>query len=404
MSRRLTPPLWLLVLVTFSGTLAMHMFVPALPAAAHDLRTTSAAAQMTITMYVLGLAIGQLVYGPLSDRYGRRPTLIAGLMLYTAAGMVCLLAPNVHVLIAARFAQALGGCAGLLLARAIVRDTADAHSTLRRLAMLSLITMVGPGLAPLLGGVIAAMFGWREVLVCFVALGLIGLATSWQLLPETLSPRDPQAPPSRLSADYLALLRSPEFVGCVIGGGCATTGFYAFIAAAPFLFVEQLHQPVEAVGIYLCVLILGISTGNFIASRLVGRVSVDTLMVSANAISLICALFLLADVLLFGLDTTRIVAGMFLYCAGAGMCSPAVSTKAMSLNPQVSGSAAGLFGFAQMAIGALCTLLAALGNDHGFSAIVVMVGAGVLGQAAFWVSITRRPRALPIEKPVLRRS
>ena len=389
---RPAPPLWLLVIVTFSGTLAMHMFVPALATAARDLGTTPAAIKLTISLYVLGLAAGQLVYGPLSDKYGRRPTLIAGLLVYTVAGGVCMLATSVHVLVAARFAQALGGCAGLLLGRAIVRDTANADDTLRRLAMLSLLTMVGPGLAPLLGGLVAASLGWRAVFACFVALGAVGLIVSWRLLPETRPLAKADEARSSLSADYAALLRSPAFVGIAIGGGCATTSFYAFIAAAPFLFIDQLHRPVEAVGMYLCVLILGLSAGNITASRLVGRVSLDKLMVGGNAISVAAAIFLLADLYLFGPDTVRIVSGMFVYCVGVGMCSPAVSTKAMSVNPKVTGSAAGLFGCAQMAIGALCTSLGSIGADPTLSAFMVLTGAGVVGQAAFWIVSRTTPR------------
>lgn len=384
---RLHPPLWLLVLVTFSGTLAMHMFVPALTTAARELGASAAAIQMTISLYVLGLAFGQLVYGPLSDRYGRRPTLMAGLALYTLAGAVCMLASSVEMLVAARFAQALGGCSGLLLARAIVRDTSNAEDTLRRLALVSLMTMVGPGLSPLLGGFMAASFGWRPIFVVFVALGLAGLALSWQLLPETRRAAPPGETRSTLSADYGMLLRSPSFVGCMIAGGCATTGFYAFIAAAPFIFVEQLHQPLEAVGVYLCLLIVGISTGNLLASRLIRRISLNRLMVSANALSVLCTCFLLAQVLLVGPDTTVFVVAMIIYCVGAGMCSPAVSTKAMSVDPRLIGSGAGLFGFAQMAIGAICTSLAGIGDDHALTAIAVMVGAGVVGQIGFLFAV-----------------
>jgi DHA1 family bicyclomycin/chloramphenicol resistance-like MFS transporter len=251
--------------------------------------------------------------------------------------------------------------------------------------MLSLMTMVGPGLAPLLGGLVAASLGWRAVFACFVALGVAGLVVSWRLLPETRPAAEGDGTRSSLSADYATLLRSPAFVGTAIGGGCATTSFYAFIAAAPFLLIEQLHQPVEAVGIYLCVLIIGMSAGNIIASRLVGRVSLNRLMVGGNAISVAAAVFLLADLYLFGPDTARIVLGMFVYCVGAGMCSPAVSTKAMSVNPRVTGSAAGLYGFAQMAVGALCTSLGSIGADPALSAFIVLVGAGVVGQTSFWI-------------------
>ena len=141
-------PLWVLVFVTLSGTLAMHMFVPALASAARDLHATVAAIQSTITMYILGLAVGQLAYGPISDVYGRRPTLLLGLLIFTIAGVVCLTAQSVHVLVIARFAQALGGCSGLLLGRAIVRDTSTTEDTMRRLSTLQLMSAAGPGLAP----------------------------------------------------------------------------------------------------------------------------------------------------------------------------------------------------------------------------------------------------------------
>ncbi|HEY9023657.1 MAG TPA: MFS transporter, partial [Burkholderiaceae bacterium] len=181
-------PLWLLVLVTFSGTLAMHMFVPALTVAAQSLQVDAATIRMTISVYIFGLAVGQLVYGPLSDVFGRRPTLLAGLALYTAGGFVSAIAPNVGVLVAARLVQAAGGCAGLLLGRAIVRDTAESNDAVRRLALMSLMTMVGPGLAPLVGGLLAGAFGWRAIFVLLTALGVLNFCVSWRLLPETGRP------------------------------------------------------------------------------------------------------------------------------------------------------------------------------------------------------------------------
>src|SRR5471032_611180 len=129
--------LWLLTLITFSGTLAMHIFVPALPQAARELGASIGAMQMTVSLYIFGLAVGQLVYGPLSDRFGRRPILMAGIVLYTTAGFAAAFAPDVNTLIVARLFQALGGCAGLVLARAIVRDTAAPRETARRLALMN---------------------------------------------------------------------------------------------------------------------------------------------------------------------------------------------------------------------------------------------------------------------------
>lgn len=379
-------PLWLLVLVTFSGTLAMHMFVPALTVAAQSLHVDAATIRMTISVYIFGLAVGQLVYGPLSDVFGRRPTLLAGLALYTAGGLAATLAPDVGVLVAARLVQAAGGCAGLLLGRAIVRDTAESNDAVRRLALMSLMTMVGPGLAPLAGGLLAGAFGWRAIFVLLTALGVLNFTVSWRLLPETGKPSG-NISARGVARDYRALLGSPRFVGFAFGGGCATTSFYGFIAAAPFIFINQLHRPIREVGLYLGLLVVGVSLGNILASRLVGRVTIERLLMAGNLISLAAASVLLAALLAWQPGAFALEALMIVYCVGAGLCSPAVSTLSISVDPRLIGSAAGLYGFTQMTIGALCTTLAGLGHDPALAAAAVLVGAALLAQASFRVAL-----------------
>ena len=380
-------PLWLLVLVTFSGTLAMHMFVPALTVAGRDLHVDAATIRMTISVYIFGLAVGQLVYGPLSDVFGRRPTLLAGLALYTAGGLVATLAPNVGVLIAARLVQAAGGCAGLLLGRAIVRDTAESNDAVRRLALMSLMTMIGPGLAPLVGGLLAGAFGWRAIFVVLTALGMLNFGVSWRLLPETGTPSG-RISAASVARDYRALLGSPRFLGFAAGGGCATTSFYGFIAAAPFIFINELHRPLHEVGVYLGLLIVGVSIGNIIAGRLIGRViTIERLLVAGNLVSVAAAAVVLAAFLAFRPGVFAIEALMIVYCVGAGMCSPAVSTLSISVDPRLIGSAAGLYGFLQMTIGAACTTLAGLGHDPAVAACAVLMGASLLAQTAFRIAL-----------------
>jgi DHA1 family bicyclomycin/chloramphenicol resistance-like MFS transporter len=386
---RRTAPLWLLVLVTFSGTLAMHMFVPALTIAGHDLDTDAATIRMTISVYIFGLAVGQLVYGPISDAFGRRPTLLVGLALYTLGGFVSMLAPSVGVLIAARLVQAAGGCAGLLLGRAIVRDTAESNDAVRRLALMSLMTMVGPGLAPLVGGLLAGAFGWRAIFVALTALGVVNFFISWRLLPETKAPTGTIS--TRIVArDYRSLLSSPRFLGFSIGGGCATSSFYGFIAAAPFIFINELHRPIHEVGLYLGLLIVGVSIGNFLAGKLIGPYPIERLLTAGNAISLVSAVVLLAVFLLFHPAAWMIVAIMVVYCIGAGICSPAVSMLSISVDPRLIGSAAGLYGFIQMTIGAASTTLAGIGRDPAVAASGVLLGASVFAWIAFQVALGTR--------------
>lgn len=381
------PPLWLLALLTFSGTLAMHIFVPALPIAAADLGVSVSAMQMTISLYILGLAFGQLIYGPLSDRFGRRPVLMAGLALYTLAGLAAGLAPGVQGLIAARLFQALGGCAGLVLARAIVRDTAAQGEAARRMALMNLMVTVGPGLAPLIGTLLAEHFGWRSIFVALCALGLGCAALTWKMLPETGVTAHIAVPV--LVRNYGQLLKSAKFLGLAIGGGCATTSMYAFIASAPFIIVHQLGRPTYEVGLYLALLMAGASAGSMLASRLIPRFSLQRLLILFNGIGVAACFIFLIGVSLGHLSVALTVGAMLVFTTSAAIASPAALTQAISVNPLVIGSASGLYGFTQMVVGAICTSLAGLGDNPALMAGIVMAIAGIGAQVSFWVALRK---------------
>lgn len=381
-----TPPLWLLVLITVSGTMAMHMFVPALPDAARGLGASAGQMQLAISIYIIGLAVGQLFYGPLSDALGRRPLLMTGLALYAVGSIAAALAPGLRTLLAARLVQALGGCAGLALGRAIVRDTTHADSAVRQLALLNLMIMISPGLAPVVGGAVSAAAGWRAIFVLLAAAGATTLWFTWRLLPETSRPSG-RVRGRALLRDYRELLTSPRFVGFALGGGSATTCVFAFLAAVPFIFTDELHQPVKMVGIYAGLMVLGMALGNALTSRLAHRVPSARLLRIGNTLSLVSAAVLLAIVLAGRLTVLNTIGVMLFFTCGCGMCSPAALAKAVSVNPRLVGSAAGLYGFTQMGIGAVCTATAALGHDPGRSALGVMVASTTLAQFAFTVAL-----------------
>lgn len=382
-------PLWLLALVTFSGTLAMHIFVPALPTAANDLGASNGAMQMTVSLYIFGLAVGQLVYGPLSDRFGRRPVLMGGLALYTAAGLAALFAPGVEALVTARLFQALGGCAGLVLGRAIVRDMSGADDAARRLALMNLMVTVGPGAAPLVGSALVSTTGWRSILVLLCGLGVVNFLCTWRLIPET-GTRQADTGLATLGRNYLSLLMSPSFLGYAIGGGCATTSMYAFIASAPFIFVDQMHRPEHEIGIYLAILVSGVWLGSMLASRLIGRFPIARLLVISNLVSVTAAFVFLAAVLASYLPIWLVIGSMVTLTIGVGMAAPMALTQAVSVNPAVIGSASGLYGFTQMAVGAVCTAVAGIGGNPALAAGTVLVAAGVIAQFSFWVALRRR--------------
>jgi DHA1 family bicyclomycin/chloramphenicol resistance-like MFS transporter len=384
-ARRPVPPLWLLGLFTFSGTLGMHVFVPALPAAAKDLNATPAALELTISLYILGLAVGQLIYGPASDRFGRRPALLVGLSIFTIASIAALLAPDTHTLVAARFFQAVGGCSGLVLARAIIRDTSQAHEAARRLALTNLLVTAGPAVAPLIGAGLSSLWGWRTILTGLAALGVANFVLAWRILPET-RPEALVVSAARYARDYFGLLRSRQFLGYAIGGACATTSLYAFIACAPFIFVDRLHVPIASVGVYLALLVSGLWLGSLLASQLIARFSLTRFVVVTNAISVVAAASFLALLIADRATLVAIVVTMFVFGIGVGAAAPAALVKAISVNPRVTGTASGLYGSIQMAVGAALVALAGLGANPAFASAIVLLAAGIVAQASFWMA------------------
>jgi MFS transporter, DHA1 family, multidrug resistance protein len=385
-------PLWVLTLLVFSGTLAMHIFVPALPLAATDLGTSISTIQQTVSVYILGLAIAGILYGPISDKFGRRQTLIGALVLYTAAGVVAAFAAEAQILIVARFFQAVGGGAGLVLGRAMVRDTSPPEDTTRRLAMMNLTTTLGPVMAPIIGSIIAAQFGWRPIFWVLCALGLTNLFIAWRLLPEThLSAGEVDV--KTLARNYGQLVRSPRFLGYCLGGGCATTSMYAFIAAAPFIFMQQLGRTQFEVGVYLAILIIGVTFASFVATRLNRFFSNGAILIGATLLSAIAAFTYLGIVLLDMMDAYVVVFLMFVLTFGVGCAAPSALTQAMNVNTRVIGSASGLYGFSQMAIGAFCTAMVGIGSDPALAAGIILATATTITQISFWSLHLTRHRA-----------
>jgi len=385
-------PLWLLVIITFSGTLAMHVFVPALPAAAVDLGATMAALQATISLYIVGLAVGQLIYGPLSDCFGRRPVLLVGLALYTIASMVAALAPSAQTLIAIRLAQAMGGCAGMVLTRAIVRDTATNDDTVRRLAFMNLMMTIAPGIAPLVGSLLTAAAGWRSIFVALGTLGIVNLLLTWRLLPETGRPTR-TLNTGLLVRNYRQLLVSPTFIGFGVGGSFGTMGVYAVVVSAPFIIVDELGRSIHEAGLLMGLIMFGISIGNFVAGRVAGRVAIERVMVIAALIGLGTSLIFLACVLAGLLSVLAAAAYMFLFSFGVGLGGPAGVAKSISVDMRLTGTASGMYGFAQMSVGALGTALVGLWASPSVAASVVVIGFTAFALLALRFAIVSQKKA-----------
>ncbi len=374
----LKAPFLLLVALTACGTMGMHVIIPALPATARALHMSISTTQLTITLYLVGLAFGQLFYGPVSDRFGRRPVLLVGLTLFTAASIVTACAPNAGVLIGSRILQSIGGCAGLVLGRAAVRDAATPDEAAGQLAMLTLVMSVIPALAPAVGGYLTAYIHWRASYVLLAAMGGLTLLVSLLILPETNRQRSGGRSAGSLLSGYAILLRSRAFLGYAVGGACSTTSFYAFMSASPFIFENVLHRPTQEVGLYYVLLMGGVGTGSFLANRLSRIVGLRRGLRLANFVTIIGAsLFMLVEV--FDVLSAPVVTGaVTLFMVGAGMASPFALAGSVSVNPRTIGAASGLYGFFQMGYGMLCTVAVELWHPGAVWPVVMIMLVSVL--------------------------
>lgn len=372
-------PLWSLVLISFSGTLGMHIFIPALPLAGAELGAGAGGMQMTISLYILGLAVGQLLYGPVSDRYGRRPPLLAGLALYAAAGILAASAQGLPALVAARVFQALGGCAGLVLARAMVRDIAPPREAAGQLAALNMIVAIGPALAPLAGGLLASLLGWRSIFGFLSALGVLCMAVALWVIPETHR----GARVTGLLGANRTLIGDPAFRLLALGGSCATTSLYAIVATAPFVLTHRLGFEPGVLGLALGIVILGVTSGSLAARRLLRRVAMPRMLVLATLGATTAALLALGLAAFAPMTLALYLAPLFAYTFCAGLTSPVAATSALSVRPDLAGAASGLYGCAQMGFGALASAVAGLGADPAVSAALFLVASALTAQICF---------------------
>ena len=377
------PSLALLIPLTMFGAVATHIFVPALPAAAQDLHASPGAMQLTITLYLVGMATGQLIYGPLSDRFGRRPMVLAGQTFYVLSCLLAVFAGSIGELIVARVLQALGACSGLVLARAMVRDGATTDQAAARLAVVMATMAVGPALAPMLGGFIVGWVGWRWIFVLMALLGAVLLVGSLLCLPESNRQLQPLPSLRSMLQNFRRLLGLRVFRGYAIGGCCVSTSMYAFFPVSPFLLINVLHQTPQQLGLYYLFIMAAVSGGGFSAGPLSRQFGTRAVMLGGNLLQLIAAVGLLAVDLGGHLSVFAVVLSIVLVGAGAGLASPMATVGAVSADVNAIGTASGLFGFMQMMFGALCSLVVSVWHsDSALPMATVLLVAALLGHWA----------------------
>ncbi|MER2535595.1 MAG: MFS transporter [Rhizobiaceae bacterium] len=382
------PPIWLLTIFTAAGMLGMHVFAPALPLIAADFAATPAETQYTISLYVAALAVGQLVYGPLSDRLGRRPVIIGGLALFVAACVLAMLASSLGQLILARILQGFGGCAGLVLARAIVQDVSQGSNSAGTIATLNIVQLIGSAVAPVVGLALAGHLGWRVVPAMLCALGLAGIAGAVWWLRETGA----RAVRGGGVGAYLAVFGAPGFVAYLTVGAFTTTTLFCLVSTMPFVVTANLARPEGDVGRCYFVLVAGVICGGYVAKRLAGRVDLDRVILAATGLGVLCGGALLAMVLSGTLALLPYLAGGFGFALTCGIMGVAALARTTEKVGALKGTAVGIYGFTQMAAGALSIVLGSVGPDVALTSTLTLAAFAAGGFLVFLAHWLRAPR------------
>ncbi len=343
---------------TAFGPLSIDMYLPAFPSIAGDLGVSAAGIQATLASFLVGMGLGQLIHGPLADQFGRKKNLIAGLGIYAFASALCAMAPSAGMLTAARFLQALGGCAGMVLSRAIVRDRFEGKDAARAFSTMMLIMGVAPILAPSLGGFFLAHFHWRLIFWFLSVTSLVALVVVVFFLPETLPPkkRTPSALRKSLG-NYLSILRDREFVGYALSSGMLSAGMFSYIAASSFVFIKHHGFSEQQFAILFGVNAAGLIGASQLNTFLLRRLSSDQILQAVLTVFLFSGaiLFLFASMDWFGVF--GLILPLFFAVSCLGLSGPNATVGAMRNYGNRAGTASALLGTLTFGSGTLGAVL-----------------------------------------------
>jgi DHA1 family bicyclomycin/chloramphenicol resistance-like MFS transporter len=382
----------LLALLTGIAPLSVDMYLASLPDIGQNLAASDAQVQLTLSFYLVGFAIGQVLYGPISDRQGRRPILLTALALFIAASVLCVIAPSIEVLIGARFLQAVGGSGTVVLARAVVRDVYEGVRVAREFSRMAAVMALAPLIAPLIGGVLQTYFGWRANFIVLTGVGVGAAALVVLLLPETLRSRAPE-PVSigSILRAYRTFARNRAFLaysGILI---CAFGGLFAWISASAFVLQNLYGLTAFDFGVAFAVGSAGYLMGTWIAAHIVARVGIDRTLglgcigMAGGGAACVLALGIGAT------SATALVLPIALFLAGLGLALPQAQAGALLPFPQAAGAASSLVGFSQQTSGAVVGAIVV--HLLGRSAWPLAAGVAAMGclALALW-ALTRTVR------------
>jgi DHA1 family bicyclomycin/chloramphenicol resistance-like MFS transporter len=385
----------LLGALTAMGPLAIDMYLPSLPSIGADLHASSGETQGTVAAFLTGMAFGQFLYGPASDRLGRRPPILVGIAIYILASVACALASSAPLLIAGRFVQALGACSGAVVARAVVRDRFGHVETARMLSLLMLVMGLAPILAPLLGGALLTLGGWRLNFWFMAAFGvLLGLAAFLRMKESRSAETAAHARSEHPFRAYLALLQEPRLVGYALAGALNGACLFTYISASPELVIQTYHVPPQAFGWVFGANAVGIIGANQVNRHLLRRTTPDRVLARASLAALAFAVLLaLAAITGIG-ERWTILPLLFLVLASYGLMQGNTTAGALNVDPRRAGSISALMGGLSFGTGALASSLAGALHDGTPRPMALIMLTALAGSALALHGLALRPQRL----------
>jgi DHA1 family bicyclomycin/chloramphenicol resistance-like MFS transporter len=384
------PSFAILVAISAIGPLSMNILVPSMPGLEKSFNVPYGTVQLTLTLYLVGMAVCQLIYGPASDHYGRRPMLLIGLMLFFVASLGAAIAPNIHFLIAARLVQAIGGSAGIVLARAMVRDVYTREESASMISYVTMAFVVAPMVAPVLGGLLEEYADWRTGFWLLAVLGAAVCVAVWAILPETHVNRHKTVNLGFISNAAVLMTHRP-FLTYAATLAFTSAIYYAFLGGAPHIVIDLMKETPLKYGLWFISISAAYMVANFLSGRYTQRFGIDRMIFTGNVIALLGALFCLVAALTNHLTPATLFLPVAFAGFGNGLTLPNGTAAAISVEPRMTGTAAGLAGFGQMLVGSSASQ--AVGSwQVNFPMLV------------FWLMAAFSLLALVIHLPFLRRS
>jgi DHA1 family bicyclomycin/chloramphenicol resistance-like MFS transporter len=381
----------LLIAIAAVSPLGINMYLPSMPGMARALGVDFTIIQLTLSLYLAAMAVGQLIAGPLSDRFGRRPVLLTGLVAFVVGSLICFSAQTISQLIAGRVVQAVGGCAGITMTRAIVRDLYGRNQVASMIGYVTMGMAVAPMLAPTIGGVLDTVYGWRASFVFLMMFGALALVFAFWRLSETNHKRGSAESIPQLLQSYGRLLQSGLFWGYALTTGFVSAVFFAFLAGAPYVMIELMGRSPAEYGFYFAIVPSGYLLGNFVSGRFAGSVGPNRMIFTGTAMALAGVAAMAAAAAAGLMHPITLFGPMFLIGVGNGLVLPSGIAGAVSVKPDVAGAAAGLAGSLQIGFGAIVApLIGSTLSTTAWPLIAIMALCSLLAIASFGLVAGKR--------------